>query len=170
MRKPRSRPRKPRTPRAQTAAVSPPPSLSEIKSSSLRPTSALYSSRPKSSGTGTWARSRSPLKSPLWRTALRLPAGARFHNVVHASQLEPWTQTDRPQRTKPLPIAYDPTRLYIDRLDDVAYNSTGNGLLFSRSLGPPRRGSLMGAPPRSQRHSRPAAVPSDPCLAPIHKN
>ena len=61
---------------------------------------------------------------------LRLPAGARFHNVVHASQLEPWTQTDRPQRTKPLPIAYDPTRLYIDRLDDVAYNSTGNGLLF----------------------------------------
>ena len=64
---------------------------------------------------------------------LKLPPGVRIHDVVHASQLEPWHASDqvtRQQTARPVPVVHDAKRFEVDQLLDSAYNSTGTGLLF----------------------------------------
>jgi hypothetical protein len=63
---------------------------------------------------------------------IKLPPGVCVHDVVHASQLEPWhpDSFSRQTSTAPTPIVHDANRFEVDQILDVAYNSTGNGLLF----------------------------------------
>jgi hypothetical protein len=63
---------------------------------------------------------------------IQLPPGVRVHDVVHASQLEPWHSDSfsRQASTAHTPIVHDANLFEVDQILDVAYNSTGTGLLF----------------------------------------
>jgi hypothetical protein len=71
---------------------------------------------------------------------IKLPLGVRVHDVVHASQLEPWHSDSFPLQTSttPTPIVHDANRFEVDQILDVVYNSTGTSLLFRFQYNSPK--------------------------------